>query len=136
MVDSLAEEFRILTSRYLNSVYERDSVSSDTDSDSSTASDESTPRKRKEGVLDPKKRGSLMKIAQHFSGSASHRSAVSNKSSNAGAVPTKAKLKTDEVWDTPSPDSSENESKSRTSKSSKLKVIHSFNEKIVVQFFL
>lgn len=116
MVDSLAEEFRVLTSRYLNSVYERDPVSSDSESDSSTASDESTPRKRKEGVLDAKKRSGLMKIAQHLT----QRSAVSNK--NSGAVPTKAKLKTDEVWDTPSPDSSETDSKSRPSKSSKLKV--------------
>ena len=118
MVDSLADEFRVLSSRYLNSVYEPETMPSGSESDCSTASDESNQKKRKSGVPDAKKRGGLMKLAQAFSGSGNR----SNPKSTSAAA-SKVKLKTEDVWDTPSPDSSEAELKIRKTNKSK---VHKF----------
>jgi hypothetical protein len=118
MVDSLADEFRMLSSRYLNSVYEPERMPSGSESDCSTASDESDHQKRKSGVPDAKKRGGLMKLAQAFSGSGNR----SNPKSTSAAA-SKVKLKTEDVWDTPSPDSSEAELKIRKTNKSK---VHKF----------
>ena len=113
MVDSLSDEFRMLSSRYLNSVYEPEPIGSGSESDCSTASDESNHHRSKykpPAVPDAKKRGGLMKLAQAFSGSSGNRP----KSSSSSAAASKVKLKTEDVWDTPSPDSSsETELKSR-----------------------
>lgn len=119
MVDSLSDEFRMLASRYLNSVYEREPVQSGSESDSSTASDDSNHRKRhKPCVPDAKKRGGLMKLAQAFAGSA-NRSSTAAKSASSGSAASKVKLKTEDVWDTPSPDSSEAEARNRKPTTSK-----------------
>lgn len=118
MVDSLSEEFRVLTSRYLNSVYEREPDESGSDSDDcSTASDESSqPKRRKPSVPDAKKRGGLMKLAQAFSGSGNR-----SNSKQAASAASKVKLKTEDVYgDTPSPDSSEAEVKNKKSSKSKV----------------
>jgi hypothetical protein len=117
MVDSLADEFRMLSSRYLNSVYEPEPMLSGSESDCSTASDESDHQKRKSGVPDAKKRGGLMKLAQAFSGSGNR----SNPKSTTAAAASKVKLKTEDVWDTPSPDSSEAELKMRKANKSKVR---------------
>ena len=113
MVDSLSDEFRMLSSRYLNSVYEPEPIGSGSESDCSTASDESNHHRSKykpPAVPDAKKRGGLMKLAQAFSGSSGNRP----KSSSSSAAASKVKLKTEDVWDTPSPDSSsETDLKSR-----------------------
>lgn len=126
MVDSLSDEFRVLASRYLNSVYEREPLMSGSDdSDCSLASDESSHQKRKPGVPDAKKRGGLMKLAQSLSGS--NRSGQHKSTSTAAAAAAvtaatnKVKLKTEDVWDTPSPDSSETEVKNRKNSKSKVK---------------
>lgn len=116
MVDSLADEFRMLSSRYLNSVYEPEPIPSGSESDCSTASDESNHQKHK--VPDAKKRGGLMKLAQAFSGSGNR----SNPKS-ASAAARKVKLKTEDVWDTPSPDSSETEIKNRKAIKSKVSLL-------------
>lgn len=113
MVDSLADEFRVLASRYLNSVYEPEPYQSGSDSDCSTASDESNHLRHKSKIPDAKKRSGLMKLAQAFSGSANK----SNQKSTSAA--SKVKLKTEDVWDTPSPDSSEAEVKHRKAGKSK-----------------
>ena len=114
MVDSLSDEFRMLSSRYLNSVYEPEPIGSGSESDCSTASDESNHHRSKykpPAVPDAKKRGGLMKLAQAFSGSSGNRP---KSSSSSAAAASKVKLKTEDVWDTPSPDSSsETELKSR-----------------------
>ena len=125
MVDSLSDEFRILASRYLNSVYEREPLMSGSDdSDCSSASDESSHQKRKPGVPDAKKRGGLMKLAQSLSGgnrSGQHKSTSTAAAAAATAAANKVKLKTEDVWDTPSPDSSETEVKNRKNSKSKVK---------------
>ena len=130
MVDSLSDEFRILASRYLNSVYERDDplMSGSDDSDCSSASDESNHQKRKPGVPDAKKRGGLMKLAQSLSGgnrSGQHKSTAATAAAAAAAA-NKVKLKTEDVWDTPSPDSSETEVKTRKNSKSNVKTKHFF----------
>ncbi|KAI9552769.1 hypothetical protein GHT06_020649 [Daphnia sinensis] len=117
MVESLADEFRVLSARYLNSVYEPDPIPSGSESDCSTASDESNHQKHKSGVPDARKRGGLMKLAQAFSGSGNR----SNPKSTTTAA-NKVKLKTEDVWDTPSPDSSEPDSKNRKMNKPKEKV--------------
>lgn len=116
MVDSLSEEFRVLTSRYLNSVYKRESDQSGSESDCSTASDESLGHGRhKASVPDPKKRGGLMKLAHAFAGSGNR-----SNSTKSGAA-SKVKLKTEDVYgDTPSSDSDEAEMKSRKPSKSKV----------------
>ena len=125
MVDSLSDEFRILASRYLNSVYEREPLMSGSDdSDCSSASDESSHQKRKPGVPDAKKRGGLMKLAQSLSGgnrSGQHKSTSTAAAAAATAAANKVKLKTEDVWDTPSTDSSETEVKNRKNSKSKVK---------------
>ena len=118
MVDSLADEFRVLSMRYLHSVYEKETIPSGSESDCSTASDESNHHKRK--IPDPKKRGGLMKLAQAFSASG-------NRSNNKSSAASKVKLKTEDVWDTPSPDSSETELKSRKLNKSKVIPINNFD---------
>ena len=64
-----------------------------------------------------------MKLAQAFSGSSGNRP----KSSSSSAAASKVKLKTEDVWDTPSPDSSsETELKSRkTNLKSKVLFVYS-----------
>lgn len=129
MVESLADEFRVLSSRYLNSVYEPDPIPSGSESDCSTASDESNHQKHKSGVPDPRKRGGLMKLAQAFSGSGNR----SNPKSTTTAA-SKVKLKTEDVWDTPSPDSSEPDSKNRKTNKPKVVIISYVPEMYVLIF--
>lgn len=120
MVDSLADEFRVLAHRYLNSVYETEHPVSDSDDSdsSSTASDGSSRERQKQGrrgVPDAKKRGGLMKLAQAFGGAANRSSkpAAASTTATAALSSSKVKLKTEDVWDTPSPDSPEAEMRKR-----------------------